>query len=193
MSWFTSLFSVPPLAPADQAQTREKRLLEEKPSVQTSSSSSAPPDILAASQSTFQQPDRNRNKIIFSAGVAFFAFSLLITRRAFTRRRIASNPAFYTNAPGHRDAQSKSVSGPIEALEALSIATTNVLSFAMMGIGGTLWSLDINSLEEGRRFIRGGLGVDGSGRSEKQAEEDFEEWMATTLARKDAKESQREK
>ena len=192
MSWFTSLFSVPPLAPADQAQTREKRLLEEKPPVQTSSSSPAPSDTLA-SQGTFQQPDRNRNKIIFSAGVAFFAFSLLITRRAFTRRRIASNPAFYTNAPGHRDAQSKSVSGPIEALEALSIATTNVLSLAMMGIGGTLWSLDINSLEEGRRFIRGGLGVDGSGRSEKQAEEDFEEWMATTLARKDAKESQGEK
>lgn len=61
----------------------------------------------------------------------------------------------------------------------------------MMGVGGLLWYLDINSMEEGRRFIRGGLGVDGSGRSEKEAEEDFEEWMASTLARKDVKEAER--
>ena len=38
------------------------------------------------------------------------------------------------------------------------------------------------------RKLRGGLGVDGSGRDEKQAEEEFEEWMATVLSRKEAKE-----
>ena len=81
----------------------------------------------------------------------------------------------------------------MEAFEALNIATVNVLSFAMMGIGGTLWYLDINSMDEARRKIRGGLGVDGSGRSEKEAEEDFEEWMASTLARKEMKEAQRGK
>jgi hypothetical protein len=79
------------------------------------------------------------------------------------------------------------VSGPIEALEALNIATINILSLAMMATGGTLWYLDINSLAEGRKFIRGGLGVDGTGRNEEQVEQEFEEWMATTLARKDQK------
>lgn len=77
----------------------------------------------------------------------------------------------------------------MEAFEALNIATVNVLSLAMVATGGTLWYLDINSMEEARMMIRGGLGVDGTGRSEKEAEEDFEEWMAATLSRKEAKEA----
>ena len=79
----------------------------------------------------------------------------------------------------------------MEAIEALNIATVNVLSVTMMSFGGALWYLGINSLDDARRLIRGGLGVDGTGRSEKDAEEDFEEWMASTLARKDAKEKAR--
>ena len=97
--------------------------------------------------------------------------------------------AFYTNAPGHNAHVASQVSGPMEALEALNIATINVLSVTMMATGGALWYLDINSMPEARRFLRGGLGVDGSGKTEKEAEEEFEEWMATTLARKDAKTS----
>jgi hypothetical protein len=80
----------------------------------------------------------------------------------------------------------------MEALEALNLATLNVLSVAIMATGGVLWFLDINSMDEARRFLRGGMGVDGTGRSEKDAEEDFEEWMATTLARKEMKEELRE-
>lgn len=79
------------------------------------------------------------------------------------------------------------MSGAVEAVEALSIATVNVLSVTMMATGGALWYLDINSMAEARRLIRGGLGVDGTGRTEEQAEEEFEEWMASTLARKDQK------
>lgn len=79
----------------------------------------------------------------------------------------------------------------MEAVEALNIATVNVLSVALMATGGTLWYLDINTLDEGRRFLRGGLGVDGSGKSEREAEEEFEEWMASTLARKEEKEMAR--
>ena len=59
----------------------------------------------------------------------------------------------------------------------------------MMGAGGTCWYLNINSMEDARRIIRGGLGVDGTGRSEQDAEEDFEEWMATVLNRKEAKQA----
>lgn len=194
MSWFKALFTVPPLADPKLATRQEKRILEEAPPLSKAPTPSPVSASSTPSQSTSEQLDRpNRNKVIFAGGVAFFAFSLLITRRAFTRRRLASNPAFYTNAPGHHVHQSKNVSAPLEAVEALSIATVNVLSATMMGVGGLLWYLDINSMEEGRRFIRGGLGVDGSGRSENEAEEDFEEWMASTMARKDVKEAQRGK
>lgn len=51
-----------------------------------------------------------------------------------------------------------------------------------------MWYLGIESVEDARRVVRGGLGVDGSGRSEREAEEDFEEWIASTLSRKEAKE-----
>lgn len=57
----------------------------------------------------------------------------------------------------------------------------------MMFGGGLLWGLDIWGLEDMRRRLRGGLGFDGSGRSEKDAEEEFEEWLATVLARKEKK------
>ena len=76
----------------------------------------------------------------------------------------------------------------MEAVEALNIATINVLSLAVMSTGGMLWYFDINSMDDARRKLRGGLGVDGTGRDEKQAEEELEEWMATVLSRKEAKE-----
>jgi hypothetical protein len=189
MSWFTALFSSPKTTSPVQAPTGEKRILEEPvsttqlpnpPPVQTETQRPQPPSQHA--------DQRNRNKVIFSAGLAFFAFSLLITRRAFARKRLASNPAFYTNAPGHHAELSKKANPAMEAFEALNIATVNVLSLTMMATGGTLWYLNINNMDEARRFIRGGIGVDGTGRSEKDAEEDFEEWMATVLARKEAKE-----
>jgi len=81
----------------------------------------------------------------------------------------------------------------MEAMEALNIATLTVLSTTMMATGGALWYLDINSMAEARKMLRGGLGVDGSGKTEQEAEEEFEEWMATTLARKDFKEARNPK
>ncbi len=76
----------------------------------------------------------------------------------------------------------------MEAMEALNIATVNVLSLAMLSTSGALWYFDISSMADARRKLRGGLGVDGSGKSEGEAEEEFEEWLATTLSRKEAKE-----
>jgi len=54
----------------------------------------------------------------------------------------------------------------------------------MMIAGGCLWAFDISSLTDLRRKIRGGLGVDGTGRSTKQIEDEFEEWLAATLERR---------
>jgi hypothetical protein len=118
--------------------------------------------------------------------LAFFGVSLLITRRSFARKRL-SNPAFYANAPEHQAEQAKNVNGAVEALEALSIASINIISLALLGTGGSMWYLGINNMADARRVLRGGLGVDGTGRSEQDAEEEFEEWMATVLSRKDAK------
>jgi hypothetical protein len=190
MSWFSSIFSSKtPTAPASTDAAGEPlRILEEStPQSKIAPLQSSETQKRSRTSEPAPQPNPNRNKVIFGAGLAFFAFSLLITRRAFTRRRLASNPAFYTNGPAHHEQQAAKVSGAMEAVEALNIATINVLSVAMMATGGALWYLDINTMAEARRLIRGGLGVDGTGRTEEQAEEEFEEWMASTLARKDQK------
>ncbi|KIV89361.1 hypothetical protein PV10_08937 [Exophiala mesophila] len=201
MSWLTSWFSSPKVGPtsSDTGPTTnvpQSRLLEEPPAkaLEARPASGTEQKLedapvsnnLRSPSSTSQVINPNRNKIIFGAGLAFFGFSLLITKRAFARKRLA-NPAFYANGPEVQAEQAKKVSGPMEALEALNIATINVLSVAMMATGGMMWAFDINSMSDARRVLRGGLGVDGTGKSEKDAEEDFEEWMATVLARKEAK------
>lgn len=213
MSWLSSIFSnftfsFPP--PADsirpqsqthtpsiasapvQLQPQPKRILDE-PSSQftptpTTPSSTSPSTIDSAQ---IQAEGRRRNKIIFAAGLAFFGLSILTTRRSLARRRLASKAAFYKDAPSHHTEQTKQVSGAFEAVEALNIATINVLSLALMATGGALWYLDINSMAQARRLIRGGLGVDGTGKTEQEAEEEIEEFIATVLARKEAKEAKK--
>lgn len=43
-------------------------------------------------------------------------------------------------------------------------------------------------MEDLRRKIRGGLGVDGTGRTEKEVEQEVEEWFVDVLTRKEDKE-----
>jgi hypothetical protein len=189
-NFFNSLFSSKP-QPTSQsvepAKSEEKRILELPTHSATVIAPEHPSTPIPKSQPQ-SRLDQNRNAVVFGAGAAFFALSLLITRRSFARRRLAANPAFYTDAPANVQHQARNVSGAMEAVEALNIATINVLSLAMMSTGGLVWYFDIKSMDDARRKLRGGLGVDGSGRDEKQAEEEFEEWMATVLSRKDAKE-----
>ena len=61
----------------------------------------------------------------------------------------------------------------------------------MMITGGLLWAFDVSSMDDMRRKVRGGLGVDGSGRTEGDVEEEFEEWFASVLQRKEDKERRR--
>lgn len=51
-----------------------------------------------------------------------------------------------------------------------------------------MYAFDINTMEDLRRKVRGGLGVDGSGRSEQDVEEELEEWVVTVMGRKAEKE-----
>lgn len=77
----------------------------------------------------------------------------------------------------------------MDAIEALNIATINVASLAIMITGGLMWGFDISGVEELRVRLREGLGLAGEG--ERNAEEEFEEWLASTLARRDGKKERR--
>ncbi|MCJ1462087.1 hypothetical protein MMC07_000687 [Pseudocyphellaria aurata] len=152
----------------------------------SSQPSSLPPGSsplpLDSSQSIFGPRSRKQLSIFFG-GAAFFGIATLITRRALVRRYKASIPRYFqqSNRP------SREFNGGMEAFEALNIATINVASIAMMLTGGLLWAFDISSIDEARFRIRSRLGIDGSERGVAEAEEEFEEWLATTLARKENK------
>jgi hypothetical protein len=134
---------------------------------------------------------RSRKQLsIFVAGATLLTFSTIITRRSLLARRKATYPSFWrqSNAP-----LKQSFSGAMEAFQALQLASLNVGSSMLMVTGGLLWAFDISSIEELRRKIRGGLGVDGSGRGESAVEEEFEEWMAKTLDRRRQKDEKLKK
>ncbi|KAK2739628.1 hypothetical protein FQN55_009364 [Onygenales sp. PD_40] len=135
-----------------------------------------------------QQPQsapRLTNSIkLLIGGTAFFFLSALITRRALARKRISTLPPTYTSAPFHKPP----VNGALEALEALNIATINVASVAMIGVGAGMYAFDINTMDDLRRKVRGGLGIDGTGRSEQDVEEELEEWVVSVWDRKKEKE-----
>ncbi|MCJ1407352.1 hypothetical protein MMC19_001423 [Ptychographa xylographoides] len=141
-----------------------------------------------SARSSLTSPRSLRQLSLFAAGASFLTLSTLITRRSLRRRRLAIYPTFYhpSNAPPKQQ-----VSGALEALEALNIATINVLSFGLMMVGGVLWAFDISSLADVQRKVRGGLGVDGSGRGTTQVEEEWEEWLAGVLERRRRKERER--
>ncbi|RAH42351.1 DUF3433 domain-containing protein [Aspergillus brunneoviolaceus CBS 621.78] len=126
------------------------------------------------------------NLKLLLGGTAFLALSLLTTRRAISRRRLAAIPPFYTSAPYHKP----TVSGGVEAFEALNLATLNVLAFAMMSTGGVLYAMDINSVDDMRRYVRRGL-VEG----DQEMEREVEAWAAKVLGEKFGRElrAQRER
>lgn len=151
--------------------------------------SPAPPQVSEPEQETqTPRPLLTPNLKLLFGGIGFFLLSTVVTRRALERRHLAAIPPFYTGSMYHRPP----VNGALEAFEALNIATINVVSLAMIGAGATLYALDINSLEDARRLARRGLGGDGAG-TEKEVEElkELEQWVASVLGGKVAKEMRR--
>lgn len=76
-------------------------------------------------------------------------------------------------------------------MEALNIATINVLSIGMMVGGGLLYAFDISSVDDIKKNVRTRIGVDVN-RSDQDVEEEIEEWFATVLERKGKKEKKQE-
>ena len=213
MSFLTSFFSQSSnqssnqSSPTSAATIRPRRLLEldddtpaYPPSPIPSGHETQPPkEPSSPPQRPEQKPqphdhpveDRRPQKapIILAAGLSFFALSLLITRRSFLRKRLAAKPSFYTDSAANTAAQSQRTSGAMEAVEALNIATINVLSVGMMGLGSAMWYLGIEDMSDARRVMRSGMGVDEQ--SEEEQQEEFEEWIASALARKEQKDEAR--
>ncbi|KAJ5594379.1 uncharacterized protein N7459_000587 [Penicillium hispanicum] len=159
-----------------------------------SSSPSTPPSQPAA-QSTqqSQQPatrDRTNLKLLLG-GMAFFTLSLLVTRRANQKKRIACIPPFYT---GSIYFQPK-VNGAGEALEALNLATINVLSFGMMATGAVMCALDVNGIEDARRVMRTAIegSTDGTGKSDEVLEQEVTEWVTSVLGDRFQKQLEKER
>jgi len=122
---------------------------------------------------------------LFFAGAGFFTLTTLVTRRSISRKQIAAQLKFYQ--PSHRSptaAPEKNPEGSFIAVEALNLATMNVLSFFMMLTGGTMFALDISGIEDLRRMARKHIGPAG-GRTDEEAEEEVQEWVASVLQRKD--------
>ncbi|KAL2161295.1 hypothetical protein VTH06DRAFT_8515 [Thermothelomyces fergusii] len=127
-----------------------------------------------------------RQLSLFLGGAGFFCLSVMASRRAVTRHRLASRLKFYESnnvatgwgllkdeellraVPRHRD--------PLVALEALGLATLNTAAFAVMAAGGVAWGLDVSSLDDLRRYARR-RAVQFQGERDEAAEREVAEWL----------------
>ncbi|KAJ5153144.1 uncharacterized protein N7482_009622 [Penicillium canariense] len=131
----------------------------------------------------------NTNLKLFCGGLAFFALSLYITRRATIRRRLACMPPFYSSSVYFQP----NVNGAMEAFEALNLATINVISFSMMASGGVMCALNVNSLEDMRKVMRGSLEGVAAGKSDEELEKEVAEWVSSVLGDRFDKQLEKEK
>ncbi|KAL8973093.1 MAG: hypothetical protein Q9183_000162 [Haloplaca sp. 2 TL-2023] len=123
---------------------------------------------------------------LFVAGALCVSLSVFSTRRALLRRHHATVPLFYqqSNAPPRQPFSLQK-----EAVEALRIATVNVLSITFMLGAGGLWASDTwgkQELKEKLAKMRRERQVKG-GRDEvkdKQAEQEFEDFLGPSLIKR---------
>ncbi|GKZ17212.1 hypothetical protein AbraIFM66951_009056 [Aspergillus brasiliensis] len=193
---FSSLFSSTPSTPStpsnpdSQSQSQSQPPSEQQQSTPPASIQRSPTEEFDPPLPKLWTPKTNLKLLL--GGLAFFTFSIYSTRRAMNRKLLASIPPYYTSSVYHKP----KVSGGAEAFEALHLATMNVLSFGMMSAGGLLYALDINGVEDMRRFVRKGM-VEGDGAlmrgEDKELEKEVEGWVAKVLGEKFGKELQRER
>ena len=167
----------------------------ETPKPETSTNQTKPPQTPPPSEPSTQltqsKPRDNTNLKLFVGGIAFFSLSVWITRRASVKKRIACIPPFYSSSIYFQP----KVNGAGEAFEALNLATINVLSFGMMTTGAAMYALDINNLEDARRFMRVAMegGIDTSGKSDEVLEAEVTEWVTSLLGDRFTKQLEKER
>ena len=160
--------------------------------VASSEESSSARDQPASTKSSLFSTRSGRQFSVFLAGAAFVSLSILTTRRAIRRRHVI--PQYYqqSNAPPQENINLRT-----EAFAALQIATLNVMSFAVLATGGSLWAFDISTLGELRQKLRRlkeekqgkrSFEANDDGRSDAAVEKEFGELLAPTLARRKQRE-----
>lgn len=141
---------------------------------------------------TREQPWRRSAKQLglFFAGATFLTASALISRRAVNRKMVASYPKLFQPShhgprPAPRGPKEKS-DDQLVAVEALGLATLNVMSFGVMLTGGLMFAFDISNVEELRRKARSSL-YGPNGVVDEAAEQQVEDWIVDVLSRRDGK------
>lgn len=141
-----------------------------------------PPDATQSSpRDSFTSRRSLRQFGLFAAGAAFFTAAQFTTRRAVVRRFKVPKPPFYHPSNVHYG----DVNGAMDALDAFNLATVNVIGSAIMLTGGTMWALNISTLEDLRSKVRHRVGTG----DEQRSDQEIEEWLAEVLARKDMREA----
>jgi len=87
------------------------------------------------------------------------------------------------------------INAPLEAIEALSVATINAFSFSIMLTGGAFWAFDISSIAELRRRTRDRLGYEKAIEAEQSQAGGVtqEQWLTSVLVDEDEKKKQEPK
>lgn len=100
---------------------------------------------------------------------------------------ISPNATIAAEAAKTSQATASKVDASLDAVSALGLATLNVFSFAILGVGAAMKYFDLADLEDVRQGINRGLGNDISG-GDAEGDREIETWIAEVLARKDEKE-----
>ncbi|KAJ5768112.1 hypothetical protein N7533_000695 [Penicillium manginii] len=135
------------------------------------------------------RPQDRTNLKLLAGGMAFFAFSVFITRRAHIKKRIAAIPPYYTSSTYFQP----NFNGAADSAEALALATINVVSFGMMTTGGIMCMLNVNGIEDMRRIMRGGLEGAAQGKSDEELEKEVTDWVASVFGDRFEKQLELEK
>ncbi|KAJ4248937.1 hypothetical protein NW757_008051 [Fusarium falciforme] len=115
---------------------------------------------------------------LFFAGAGFMAASVAISRRSVLRRRLDSLPKFYSS--NRQPVKFDSADRSLLAVQALGLATLNVMSFAVLLVGGISWGFDLSSIQELRERSQAAIRRPGlvNPEDEKEMEKMMEDLMA---------------
>ncbi|KAK3394117.1 hypothetical protein B0H63DRAFT_36340 [Podospora didyma] len=121
---------------------------------------------------------------LYFGGVGFVALSVMVSRRAVTRHmKLAKIRYFQPNLhTGTKANGAPEIGGrdPFIPVEALGLATLNVISAAIMVAGGITWAFDISSVDDLRAMARRSMELQG-GFTDTEAEREVTEWVASML------------
>ncbi|KAK4464123.1 hypothetical protein QBC42DRAFT_52074 [Cladorrhinum samala] len=117
---------------------------------------------------------------LFFGGATFLCLSIAITRRRIRQHlKLSRLKLFDSNIVPPKEQRPQK--DPLVAVEALNLATLNVMAAAIMVTGGISWALDCSTMGDLRRITHQRLLSKQDGVPDGEAEREVEEWVAKTL------------